>query len=278
MRLTGPGLVLCLATAGCGWLGAGPSCEDDPTRSLETAGEHTLTCAEVEVGAQFVELVAGRAISVADRRQLVRGMRKRFAADPQAALAALAAARTEHTALGALRGMAAAERRSALAYQSVTGAGPLGAASGDDVTAVMERAIAVWARSDTDGLALTEVDIEGWILYASLCREVQRAGPMRLSVADRIGVYREVEDLFDQADRGGRVALVAIGPFWPAVRLKWAVATYERQQGWASAAPLPPPMLSTSKGYLSAILEVDARQHAAALHEAFGPLALAVAR
>jgi len=83
-------------------------------------------------------------------------------------------------------------------------------------------------------------------------------------------------DRYDAGSREEKVALSAIGAFWPEVRKVWRAVPYERQQAWVAAAPLPPPMVATSKGYLSTLLEGNVAAHARVLHESLGPFHLGV--
>ena len=83
-----------------------------------------------------------------------------------------------------------------------------------------------------------------------------------------------VQERFVDASRADRIALSAVGPYWPAARDAWAMATYERQQGWIATAPLPPPMTATSLGYIGALIEGDLDGLASTLHEHLGPLPL----
>ena len=88
-----------------------------------------------------------------------------------------------------MKGADQARQRSHLAYLAVTERG-LFTSDDEPIFGIQNRSIAVWSRSEDHELVLTESDIEGWIFYTSLCREVQSAGPLRLSVADRRRVNR----------------------------------------------------------------------------------------
>lgn len=269
--------LLALLLSGCGWFQGGEVCESGDDVLAEAGGER-LTCLEAGVAAEFVEILAGRAMDGTSARQVRHGVADRFEEDPAATRGQLAEASAALDALREARGLEAAELRSEWVYRSITGEGPFGTEE-DELRGALERTAAVWTRSDEERLALTEVDIEGWILYGSLCREVQGAGPLRLSVADRVTVYRMVQDAFTAADREGKIAAVAVGPFWPSVQEGWAAAPYERQQAWIARAPLPPPMTATSKGYMAELLGGGGLdRHAATLHEVLGPFTLSVLR
>lgn len=268
-------IALALGASACG-LGGGPACEA-PTTVLAGEGATALTCADADEVATYIEVLAGREISDGDRRLVARGLVERWGADAAGTRAALDALRTTDQGLHALTGLPAAEARSAEVYSVLTGQGYVGSID-DDVKAVFDRAVAVWGRHDGDRLALTEVDVEGWIYYASLCREAQSAEPLRLSVADRVVIYRDVVTRFEGTDRAGRVAMTSLGAFWPSIKEAWSLADFEEQHAWIAKAPLPPPMVATSKGYFSALLDGDVEAHARALHESLGPFRLAVFR
>jgi len=132
----------------------------------------------------------------------------------------------------------------------------------------------VWATDPEEQLALTESDIEGWIRYASLCREVQGGDALRLSVADRATAYHRLIARFEKGNRAEQVAMVTIGAGWNDLRERWQAAPFEQQQAWISAAPLPPPMTTDSIGYFTAIVDSNPVSHAMALDEVFGRLEL----
>ncbi len=138
----------------------------------------------------------------------------------------------------------------------------------------VRQVVAQWTADDEERLSLSEVDIEGWILYGSLCREAQGAPVLKLSVADRVHVYRQLQERFQAAPREEQVAMVSLGAFWEPVRGAWSMATYKQQQGWIAAAPLPPAMTATSLGYATTLYEGDLTRHATVLHHHLGPLPL----
>ena len=114
-------------------------------------------------------------------------------------------------------------------------------------------AIAAWQTHEADELVLTEMSIEAWVRYASLCREAQSAGPLRVSVAGKVDLYRQLQDKFMKGTPEERAAVASLGPVWQSVRDRWGAADYERQQAWMQAAPLPPPMEADSVGYATAL-------------------------
>jgi hypothetical protein len=143
---------------------------------------------------------------------------------------------------------------------------------------VLERALAPWSTDTEHKLLLTEMDIEGWIKYASLCREIQGGSPLTLSVADRVVLYRQIVSAFEGKSREEQLSVLSMGPIWPSMQERWPGVTYEIQQAWVEAAPLPGPMTATSLGYSGAVFDEDLRSHALALHSAMGRLPLGVAR
>ncbi|MBW1880617.1 MAG: hypothetical protein JRJ84_19855 [Deltaproteobacteria bacterium] len=263
-------IALLLTLFGCG---SGEVCEDDA--QVLMGGTEGLTCGDVASAQRYVEILAGRGTRDPDLQQLRRGLVKRFRRDAEATRSQLAAVSGDLERWAGLTGLEAAEARSAAVHDAVRGRGAFGP-DDDKVKGVVDRTVAVWAWSDEERLALTEVDIEGWIFYGSLCREAQEASPFRVSVSDRVAIYRMLTDRYDAGSREEKVALSAIGPFWPKVRELWSAAPYERQQAWITAAPLPPPMVATSKGYLSTLLDGNVVAHARVLHESLGPFQLGV--
>jgi hypothetical protein len=183
----------------------------------------------------YVEVLAGRTARDPDLHQLRRGLVKRYRRDADATRSQLAAVHADVERLNSLTGLEAAEARSTLVLDGVRGKGALGPED-DKVKGVLERTVAVWAWDDEERLALTEVDIEGWIFYGSLCREAQEASPFRISVSDRVLIYRMLTDRYDAGTREEKIALSAIGPFWPELRELWLAAPYERQQAWIVVA------------------------------------------
>jgi hypothetical protein len=245
---------------------------DGAEQVLAEASGDTLTCGDADIVVQWTELLANR--TAARERPLIRGaIRERFKADPVAARAWLDNVDAERQELRTLKSFEGAALRSEAVYRMSKGDGLVTSDDGTLWTSV-EEAITVWAKHDEDRLALTESDIEGWINYGSLCREVQGGTTLRISVADRLDVYRIVRERWNNGTRAERIALAAMGPYWPAVRGRWQAASYDQQQAWIKAAPLPPPMTATSLGYMQAILEGDMVGHVATLHTQLGPLTM----
>lgn len=267
-------LVLLALLSGCG--GARVDCSD-PTRVAAKAGEEQLVCSEATQVADYLHLLAGRALTREQRDRVVQGVAGWFEKDPVAARKWLDEIETSGRAIEGLTGLQGAERRGELVWQAIRGEG-LVRPEHDAIWTVQQTALAVWAQDDDERLALTEMDIEGWLHYASLCREVQGGGPLRLSVADRVQVYRMIQAAFESGSREEQIALLAIGPYWSQIREGWQMASYERQQSWIQAAPLPPPMTATSLGYTEALLQGDLVKHARVLHERIGPFTMVKGR
>lgn len=236
----------------------------EPQNQLAEAEGQALSCAQAEVVPRYLSTVAGRGLPSHQKERVLEALRDRFRADPAATRLQLEGARKVVEELSALRGLEVAERRSQRAWEAASGSGPLGA--GEDIGTFTRSLIGVWARDDSEKLLLTEIDIEGWIRYASLCREAQGGSPIVVSVADRHTIYRVVTERYRAASREEQVAMSAIGPFWYAFRTRWQAASYEQQQAWIASAPLPPPMTATSLGYLEALTGTDVRRHAEVLH------------
>lgn len=264
-------IALLAALAGCG----GPAVPDctDPAAVVASVDEAELSCAVAVRPIHWIELLAARDLSPGDRRLVLQEVRTLWTADPAGTTAWLDEVQAAGAALEVLGGQRGAEKRSTQVYEAVAGAGVITSAHAG-LWNIQTRALSVWTRSERERLAMTETDIEAWINYASLCREVQNGGPLRISVADRVTVYRLVEDRFDTGDRNRQVAMIAIGPFWGQVREGWQMASYARQQAWIKEAPLPPPMTATSMGYMEALLLGDVPGHVQVLHEKLGPFTM----
>lgn len=239
---------------------------------LESSGSSQLTCGQVEVAYRYGEALAARPLSAKHRGRIQSDLARAFGADPEGVLSSLEAAGAVVDELRPLRGLEAAERRSTRVWELTHDQGPLAALP--EAQGRIVHVVAVWTSDEAERLSLTEMDIEGWIYYGSLCREVQSAPTLRLSVADRVHVYKQLRERFDAASRPEQVAMVSLGAFWEPVKDAWSMASFEQQQGWIAAAPLPPSMTATSLGYATSLLEGDLARHATVLHQHLGPLPL----
>lgn len=255
-----------LSLTGCSALSPVPVCTT-PEADLAPG----LTCTDAEIAARYVGLLGGRRVHTGRRDILLREIAAHHAADPADTRANLDAMKAIVVEVGGLAGMAAAEKRSTHVFEALSGQGPLDFETYPNSRAVLENRLAPWATDGAEKLVLTETDIEGWISYASLCREAQGAGPISLSIANRELLYREVKRKFVDAKRDEKIALASMGGVWHQVEDRWVAASYEQQQAWIKAAPLPPPMTATSMGYVGTVFEMDLTPHATTLHETLGP-------
>lgn len=256
----------------CSTFTSTPSCDSPDT--VLVSGDDPLTCATAAEAVAYARLLAGRPVFAADRGRVLSGVIAHYKADPADTKADLATVAELVKALEDTPGLAAAELRSTRAWEALNGQGPLDAASYPEVDTVLRGRIAVWASDAQAKLVLTEADIEGWISFASLCREVQAGGPLKLSIANRELLYRDVADRFEGAARGEQIGMVGVGAFWPDIANRWKLASYEEQQAWITSATLPPPMTATSLGYAAGVYELPFAKHAEGLHTHFGPLRL----
>ncbi|TVQ94422.1 MAG: hypothetical protein EA397_01770 [Deltaproteobacteria bacterium] len=256
--------------AGCGLFSSDAVCTE-PGQEL-APGSPPLSCDEAEIAVRYVDVLAGRPTGTADRNLILKDLAASYRTDPGRVRGALDALRATVVELAGQQGFAAAEARSRRAYLDLNAESALDPFP--QARRVLSSRVAVWATDEAQQLVLTESDIEGWISYASLCREVQEGGPMRLSVAQREGIYRDLRRRFPDLEREDQIAMVALGPFWRGITRRWKAASYERQQAWIQAAPLPPPMTATSLGYAEVIFGISPRRSAQTLHETLGPFVL----
>ncbi len=236
-------------------------------------GDAPLTCDDVRYVEAWVELLAGRPLQHSGERNLPGAMLRVHETDPAALRKVIDDAKAAGRALEPLSGREGAAARAAAVWAAHKEKGPI-RPQYEELWNIQRDALSVWVWNDSDQLALTEADIEGWLNYASWCREVQNGGVLRISVADRVTGYRVLVDRFEGANREERLALSSLGPFWGQIRARWKAVPYEKQQAWIGRAPLPPPMTSTSLGYLQVIVDGSVVEHAASVHEVLGPFSL----
>jgi hypothetical protein len=241
-----------------------------PDTVLAEAGGERLRCESVAPVVGLIDVMAGRPMDKNPRTQLVGSLRARWLEDPVAQGRWLAVAAGLREEFQTLRGAEAARRRTELLHEWRAGRGLLGGDS--PVSAVLWEQVVIWAEDPADRTVLTEMDVEGWIYFASLCREAQGGSPLRISVADRFTAYRMIEERYRTSSERERQAMLRIGPFWGEVRRIWKRATFEEQQAWIQIAPLPPPMTGTSLVYLEAIMGGQIVGLVDTLHIQFGPL------
>lgn len=250
------GLALLL---GCGW--SVPACTS-PEQAL-TQGADPLRCSQVARARDDLALLAGRPLTVGVRDALQRDLTTAWTRDAASTRTQLD---TLHQQATLPEGAAPAIARSHALWAALKADGPL--------TDSLSAAAVPWSVHDDDRMVLSEVDIEGWIFYASLAHEVGGGKALRVSVADRVHLYDVAKQRFSAGSTAEREALVSVGAVWPSVQQRWRAASYEQQQAWALAAPLPPVQDGTAAEYVEAVLRGDVVQHARALNETLGPLAL----
>lgn len=230
-----------------------------------------LSCEEAAPVLQYMERVASRPLTDGQRRSLWSAL---DAADPGDLRAHVEITRAWTTRAATLDAWTAAVDRSHAAWANEKGDGALAGEGWLRARDTMSDAAAIWASEDTSQLALTEMDIEGWIRLASLCREVQGGSTLRISIAARVDVYQAIRDRFLHASDEERRAMLAVGPYWTQIRNVWKVSSAERQQAWIQSAPLPPPMTADSVGYLKTVIGGDVQALVRSVHEHFGPFRL----
>lgn len=257
-----------VAASGCG----GPApCAAGGSGVLASRGDEALGCDAAAAVPEWARRVAGRRAHAADRSAMLTELADEFLVEPDRARARIAAAKAFVDELDGLTGTAAAERRATEGFAVVAGESPI-TAGREALGTLTLNAMSVWAKDPTERLVLTEVDIEGWMRFASLCRELQSAPPLRVSIADRVTVYKLVVEAFARAPRAGKIGLVALGGSWPELEQRWPAVSYEQQQRWATRAPLPPPMEATSLAYVEALAATDPAGMASALFAGVGDL------
>lgn len=252
-----------------------PDCSNRQTILAEKDGAQ-LSCDVAFKATGVLTLLAGRSPRPIDNQRMTKILRDRWLEDPVKMEDWTGEVDTLWNELWGATGMEGAEKRGHHVWQAQAEKGPM--STGDpDLGNIFAHTMSIWSSSDAEELALTEMDIEGWIFYSSLCREVQGAGPLNLSVSDRVVLYRLLCQRFKEGDRRQKVAYLAMGPYWRNIRSRWQSATYEEQQDWIAKAPLPPPMTETSLGYALTLLKGDLATHADVLHNVLGPFAMRTA-
>ena len=247
-----------------------PTC-DTPKTVLAVKEGAELICSDLLPVREHLGLLAGRRLEKRASARLDAVYRGQFLKSPRVVTEHIAAHAEEWSALRKTRGLDAVRTRSQEIIQHLD----KGENKLTEIEAVLlaER-VAVWARDDSQKLLFTESDIEGWIRYLSLLREVQGGIPLVLSVADRAYAYKLLIDRFESGTAEQKVAIVQTGSLWYAMAEAWRAASYEQQQGWIANAPLPPPMTEASLGYVEVAIQSDPVLHAAVMEAHFGALRL----
>ncbi|MEN0063089.1 MAG: hypothetical protein AAGA48_13120 [Myxococcota bacterium] len=259
------GLIVALLT-GCG--GPDVRCEE-PTTVLRERDATVLDCRRADWLVEYWELLRASPLPLADRRLTRRALVSRFDADPKGTVALLDEVRNAGLSMMSLKGADATDRRSREVFAALHGQGLVQGT--DDLVQLQTKVLPTWGSADKAQVSLTEADVEAWIRYASLCREVQGGTALRISVADRVGVYRAVQKRFDEGPADVQRALGALGAMWPQVERAWQRANYLEQQEWIGKAPLPGPMTATSSEYARTIVSGDVVGHVQTLRKEFGP-------
>jgi len=255
---------LVLALVGCG--PSLPECTAPDVVLLE--GDASLTCGDVHDVERWISAVAARPADQAIRRTLPGHMVDAYQTDPARAAADLALVREDLTLFQSRDRDKALAVRSSMVKSVLTRDERFGWSA---VHADSDRAVAVWESAETEPVALSEADIEAWIFYASLCREVQGGGPLLVSMAARVQIYAVLRDVFRSGSLEDKQAMAAMGPLWRSARDHWQLAEYEKQQAWITGAPLPRPMTGDSGEYISALMTQPPSVHVAALRKYLGP-------
>jgi len=262
---------LLLCNTSCGLLGEEIVCES-PETVLSMVGDETLTCGDAATVRDYLQFLASRSLTANQMGRLYADLRKRHGSNPTKVRAQIARSIAITTESTQKSGLARAEYRSHAVWLARMEKGPFTQQHATEWD-IFQNAVAVWARSDEQELALTEMDIEGWIRFGSLCREVQGGTPLRISLANREHIYHQMSRSFDTLQRSDQIGRVGIGMFWDAITLRWQSASYERQQSWIRVAPLPPAMNATSRAYMDAVMELPSGRSAEVLHSVLGPFA-----
>lgn len=242
-----------------------PCTEDDAT--IETS-QGPLACERAKIPTRYLRVLSGRPLPAGATATGVTAVKQAFESDPDGTNAWLDAMKASATAIESTPGLEGAEKRAAAVYLESSSGGLLA----NKLGTLPAEAMSVRARDEEEKLALTETDVESWVLYASLCHEVQGASVLRLSVANKVDLYEMVRQRFEHGDRAEMVALASFGPAWETVKPRWKAASYDEQQAWIRSAPLPPPMDASHLGYFEAVIEGDVVNAARSIHERFGPL------
>ncbi len=217
--------------------------------------------------------LAGRPVAEGERELLRRSLVGEARQNRAASVARMEGAAVELIELERASGIEGARLRSERMYDALGRVGVFADAP-PDLGTVVSQSVSEWARSDEERLVLGESDIEGFLRYASLCREVQGGGALRLSIGDRGLVYQALIKRFNEGTPLDRTSMLAIGAGFWAAKEDWRAASYDRQREFAVGAPFPPPMTVTSVDYALAIVAGDLPAHAANLHATLGPLAI----
>lgn len=236
-------------------------------------GDGAVTCEEAWQGERYIEALAARPLNKLEEQRVVEALHRQARKDAPGTKARLAKARAFVDGLksGSPWRSQATGRADAL-YDAFQTGGLWPKDEFEGYYAILKRAVAVWKVHTPSKHAIGEMDIEAWIRYASLCREVQGGGTLNVSIGDRVGVYHTVTERFESSSADDQIAMLGLASFWLGATENWQFAGYDAQQAWIKAAPLPPAMEGTSVDYIEAIMAGDVGQHVEVLHGKLGPL------
>lgn len=254
--------------AGCSSKPLCPTLADELARE----GDEVITCDDAWQAERYIEAVAAKPLSAKQEQFAYRALAKEASADFAGTKARLDAARAFVEGLKAgTPWQGRVKRRGREMYEVAKGRGLWPEDDFGSMYSLFDRVLKTWKIDDSTQLALGEMDIETWIHYASWCREAQSAGPLVVSMGDRLLAYRELVDRWETLPEEGKIAVIGLAPFWKSIEGKWGMATYAKQQRWITQVPLPGPMEGKSLDYFQAIIALDPVGQVSTTHDALGP-------
>lgn len=248
-----------------------PRCEG-PEQVLATVGDSRMVCADVEHVAGYRQWLTQQPAKDEQRDALVLALLPWFERSPAEASAWWAELAVQLRERQKSTGLAGALVHSSALYEIREGQG-LWERADARVRSESANSLLIWAVDTDSKRALSEPAIEAWIRYISLCRQVQGAGSLNLSVSDRAKIYGVFKERFLNGDPAEQEAVVGFGPYWPEMEAAWQSARYSKQRQWIGEAPLPPPVTSTSLGYVEWFLDHgQLKEHVETFDRLMGPL------
>jgi len=263
------GVALAALTA-CGG-DTSPRCAS-PEQVLASVDGAQMACADVERVANYRHWMMQQRVSDAQTAELLSVLVRWFEREPAQASTWLSDLSEQLAVRQRATGMEGALVHASALYEVNKGV-DLWERADDSVRSNSAQSLLIWASDGEAQRVLTEPAIEAWIRYISLCRQVQGGGSLNLSVSDRAKIYGVFKDRFLNGDASEREATVGFGPYWPEMEAAWQAARYTKQQQWIAEAPLPPPVTSTSLGYVEWFLDHGRlKDHVVTFHRVLGPL------
>ena len=231
-----------------------------------------MTCADAERVSNYRHWLAQKPSTDEQRGRLVANLVKWFEREPVEASAWWSELSEQLAARQRPTGLEGALVHASALYEVNKGRNLWARADGE-VRGNSAQSLLIWATNDDAKMALSEPAIEAWIRYVSLCRQVQGGGSLNLSVSDRAKIYGAFKERFLNGEAPEREAVVGFGPYWPEMEAAWQSARYSEQQRWIAEAPLPPPVTSTSLGYVEWFLDHGRlKEHVVTFDRVLGPL------